>query len=70
MNYNAEKEEFELKSGRKICSVFKGSIAPHSNTGRLLIMKACSFENFNLPEERKEIAEYMINLWREWGSAT
>lgn len=29
-------------------------------------MQACSFADFHNLEERKELAEYMIELWKEW----
>lgn len=70
MKYDEEECEFVLNSGKRI----------YANMGILGLsaLKEYSltlFEGYDgnnglcedyTPEERKEIAEYMISLWKEW----
>lgn len=66
MKYDEEKEGYLLESGKKIEIDI---LYPYPN-GTLYNPNYFSCDSYideNLtPEERQEIAEYMIELWKEW----
>ena len=62
MKYNPETEEYELESG-KVLPAFPGG-----DEGMMLAILDSLPWPLNLtPSERREIADYMIKLWKEWG---
>ena len=67
MKYDEEKSEYVFDNGKSIYCF--GGIAIDANKN--IIFGHCDdyidavIETLT-PEERKEIAEYMVNLWNEW----
>lgn len=70
MKYNPETETYELESGtsfRASCGIIGISQQPLSDIDQIYSgFDSGVYTNFT-HSERREIAEYMINLWKEWG---
>lgn len=62
MKYNPETETYELESGNK----FKG-LKVFPDGGIVVELGDGDYYNVSWEKDRKEIAEYMIHLWKEWG---
>jgi len=70
MKYDEEKEEFILENGSSILdddnslkiSTIEAIVVFEEHVGTILEFEARELT----PEERQEIAEYMIELWRDW----
>lgn len=60
MKYDSETEVYELSNGKILTG-----IRPDLLTLVFVNDKTGFFDDIT-KEERKEIAEYMINLWKEW----
>lgn len=60
MKYD-EETEYRVNSNQKREKII-GSICIKS--------EEIYMHSYNAPEERKEIAEYMIELWNEWAKGT
>lgn len=60
MKYDPETEVYELSNGK----ILKG-IKPDYLTLMFVNYETGFFDDIT-KEERKEIAEYVINLWNEW----
>ena len=67
---------YRLKSGREFyANRWILGLAPdddslfHGYDGEAWIYESHNYSQEFTPEERKEIAEYMVRMWRAWGRA-